>query len=170
MRFVLAAIAITVVTVGIAACGGKDTSSVSSTGAVTRTTKMEPCTSLSEDDVVRVSGLTSLRRFDFTFPEGENILCSTGWSSGAVSAVVTITEREGGAAELRRLRSLQVNESGRKAVVAYPSLGSGAFLVEQRYLAFLRDDRAVTLETFRGDGGSYVLTARQLAQLADAVH
>ena len=163
MRSALGAVAILLVTTAVAACGGEDTST---TGALTRTTKVEPCTSLSEEDVVRVSGLTDLRRFDFAFPEGENILCSTGWSSGAVTAVVTLTEREGGAAELRRLRSLQVSEVGKNAVVPYPSLGSGAFVAGKRYLAFLHDDRVITLETFLEDGARYVLTPGELAELA----
>ena len=51
----------------------------------------------------------------------------------------------------------------------YPSLGSGAFVAGKRYLAFLRDDRVITLETFPEEGARYVLTTGELAELARAL-
>jgi hypothetical protein len=166
--------AVAIVLTGLAAagCGSGSNSGApsSSSNILTRTNKVQGCSSLREQDVVRVSGFTSLHRVDFAFPEGEGILCSTGYSSGAVSAVVTITERSGGTRALRQLRSSRSSEFGARAIQPVPELGDGAFVAARRYLAFLHAGRAVSLETGLGDSGKLVLTARQLIRLAQAVH
>jgi len=166
MRHVPAIVALSFVVLAAAACGGNGDGETQLYGTVSRATKTHACSSLDDADVVRVSGFTDPRRFDFSFPDGQQIECSTGWSAGVVSAIVTITERAGGAATLRRLRRLQLSDLGASEVKPFPTLGEGAFFAGKRYLAFLRDDHAVTLETGLGDSGLPVLKRSQLVELA----
>jgi hypothetical protein len=155
--------------VSASGCGGGGQTSRSSTDILTRKNKVHGCSSPSEQDVVRISGLQSLRRVDFAFPEGEKIRCSTGYSSGGVSAVVSITERDGGAQTLRLLRSRKATEFGAGAIRPVPALGDGAFVAKRQYLVFLRGGRAVSLETGLGESGTPVLTVRELVELAQTL-
>ena len=153
---------------GLTACGDDGSSSApATTSNLTRKNIVKACTAPTDADVVRISGIDNPRRFDFSFPEGMGIRCSTGWGTGTATAIVTVNEWDGIDATLRRLRAIQISQ-GNGPTRAAAALGEGAFSTA-RYLAFVRNGHVVTLETGLGDGGRPTLSRRQLLELARTV-
>jgi hypothetical protein len=134
--------------------------------------KSEPatrgCSSLTTADIKQITGAAP-RELKLNPTESADVRCSTAFFSGATALVVGITERDGGARALSRLRAMLVAEHGRASVRPAAGLGEGAFIVEKRILSFRQGDRVVTLETGFDSNGTRLLTPAQLVQLAHVI-
>jgi hypothetical protein len=141
-------------------CGGSKSS---------RNTPMtRGCTSLTVEDVARVASRTP-RKVDLNPSPTEQIRCSTVFFAGPSELIVAVTEQDGGAKALRRLRATKVAQRGAASVRPAPSFGEGAFTAQGRLIIFRRGERVVTLETGYATSGKKVLTLAQLQRLAHIV-
>jgi hypothetical protein len=155
MRFSHAILA--VLLLAVAGCGG---------GKAQPTTR--GCSSLTAADIERITG-SAPHELKLNPTASARVRCSTVFFAGATQLVVSITERDGGAKALSRLRAMKIAERGRASVRPAVGLGDGAFLAEKRILGFRQGDRVVTLETGFDKQGKRLLTAAQLVQLAHVI-
>jgi len=145
----------------LAGCNGSDGDNNKTTA--TGFAKARGCSSLTAADVAEVTGEKPNKR-DLASSE-EGVRCSTAFFRAATELVVSITERDGDARALKRLRAAQVAEHGAGAVRPASGLGEGAFVANKRTLGFQRGDSVVILETGYA-GRRLVLTASQLEEIA----
>jgi hypothetical protein len=87
---------------------------------------------------------------------------------GATELVVSITERDGDARTVKRLRAAEVTAHGPRSVRPAFDLGEGAFISEKRVVGFQRAGTVVTLETGYS-GRRRILTVAELKRLAHLV-
>jgi hypothetical protein len=127
------------------------------------------CSSLSAQDVTRVSGITPVNQRGLARLRGSPRLCGTVYFDAAGSLLVQITEDVGGAAALRRLRSTAELQFSRSDVRSVSGLGGGAFLARRRILTFAHNSRVVTLQTGYQADGRLSLTIVELTQLGRLV-
>jgi hypothetical protein len=130
--------------------------------------KTRGCSSLTADDVERVANTTP-HKLDLNPSPTENIRCSTVFFAGQNELIVSVTEREGGAKGLRRLRARKVAEVGAASVRPASGLGQGAFVAQGRIISFRKGETVVTLETGYSSSGRKLLTLTQLERLAQIV-
>ena len=144
----------------LAGCGGSHSSGQG-------TPKTRGCSSLTADDVERVANTTP-HKLDLN-PPRTDIRCSTVFFAGQNELIVSVTEREGGAKGLRRLRARKVAEGGAASVSPASGLGEGAFVAQGRIVSFRRGETVVTLETGYSSSGRKLLSLAQLERLARIV-
>jgi len=125
------------------------------------------CSTLTAADIAKVTGDTPQKR-DLNPTKGSGIRCSTAFAGAGGSLVLAITEWDGDAKTLHRLRSTYVTRLGAGSVQSVPALGQGAFVARKRVLGFRRRATVTTLETGYDSSGSLVLTLAQLERLAQS--
>jgi hypothetical protein len=146
----------------VAGCGGGGRESPSASSAAQRTAR--GCAFVDPEDVARVAGAASVERRDLAGYEG--VVCSSAFAGGAGELVASVTELEGGAEAMKRLRAAKTAELGAASVRTEAGLGGEAFLARKRYLAFRHDDRIVVLEAGYDPQGRLTLSVPQLGRLA----
>jgi hypothetical protein len=166
-----------VVALAAAACGG-GTHPDSRTGPVTDTTggietptlpefTTKGCSFVKAEDVTRIAPGREADRLDLA--PGPEVACSTVFRGAGGSITAAVTELPGGTKALQTLRAAKAAELGDATVRPLPTLGQGAFIARNRYLAFARGSRVVIVETGYGSANDLILSVRQLTELAQLV-
>jgi hypothetical protein len=152
----------------LAGCGGssKHTSSTQAQSTASDGALLKSCSSLDENDIERVAGISPVNRRHLSVQPGIHLLCGMIFFASSGDLIVEITETPGGSAALRRLRTSSVEQFGRADVRAVSGLGPAAFVARRRILVFARGGRVVTLETGYGSSGRLTLTVDQLTRLS----
>lgn len=149
-----------------AACGGSDeTASTSPFPTVVESTP-RGCAYLSGAVVEDVSDATVQRQ---DLAPGPEVVCSTAFVGASGDFVAGVSELRGGLETLQGLRKAKIEEFGIGALEPQPVLGTGAFVVRKRYLAFRHSERVIVLETGYGSEGELLLTVSELRRLARLV-
>jgi hypothetical protein len=149
--------------------GGKHASQTQTQSTAPEGALLKNCSSLGQNDIERVAGISPVNRRHLSSQPGAHLLCGMVFFDGSGDLIVEITETPGGGAALRRLRISSAEQFGRADVRPVSSLGPTAFLARRRILAFARGGRIVKLETGYGSQGTLSLTVDQLTRLARLV-
>ena len=162
MRVRLAVIVVAVV--AVAGCNGSDDGSKKTSDGFAQA---QGCSTLNASDVAEITGNKPTKR-DLAPPPEEKARCSSAFFEGGTELVISITEREGDARTLKRLRAAEVTAHGPRSVRAASDLGGGAFISQNRVVGFEHAGTVVTLETgYRGR--RLILSIAQLKRLARLV-
>jgi hypothetical protein len=145
-------------TLVLAGCNGSD-------GGRNAGRSTHGCSGLTAADIAQLTGEMPQKR-DLNPPEGSGIRCSTVFAGAGGSLVLAVTEWDGDAKTLHRVRSTYVTRLGTGSVQSVPGLGQGAFVVRKRVLGFRRGATVTILETGYDSSGRRVLTLAQLKRLA----
>ena len=146
----------------LTACGGSGGKKKPPSGGFA---EARGCSTLTVADVERLTGKTARKRDLAPAPE---IRCSSVFFRGGSELVVALTERDGDAQTLKRLRAEKIQEAGATSAQPVSGFGEGAFVAAKRILGFRKGDSVVTLETGYS-GRQLMLRVSELERIAQLV-
>jgi hypothetical protein len=128
--------------------------------------KARGCSTLTVDDIKRLTGKKTKKRDLAPSPE---IRCSSVFFLGATELAVSISERDGDARTLKRLRTEKTHEVGATTTQPVSGLGEDAFVAGKRILGFRHGDTVVILETGYTGGTQLTLKVADLKRIGELV-